>query len=173
MNTALSTHIRILALDAFTRGFGFVVMEGQNLIDWGMKEARENKNARSLADLTLLIARYQPDAIVVEDPTEDRCRRCPRVRQFIRSVLKLAESREVHTYCISREAVTAVFAPSGAHTKDAIAAVIANRFPELAVRRPPLRKPWASEAERMSIFDAAAFALTFTHRSDTGLRKHQ
>jgi hypothetical protein len=38
---------------------------------------------------------------------------------------------------------------------------IAKRFPELALRLPRFRKPWMSEDYRMSIFDAAGFALAF------------
>jgi len=45
--------------------------------------------------------------------------------------------------------------------KNRIAGVIAERLPELAPWQPPFRKPWMSEDERMSIFDAVAFALTF------------
>jgi hypothetical protein len=43
--------------------------------------------------------------------------------------------------------------------KDQIARLIVTRFPELAPRLPPERKPWTSEDTRMAIFDAAAFAL--------------
>ncbi len=38
---------------------------------------------------------------------------------------------------------------------------IAGRLPALAPRLPPFRKPWMCEDYRMSIFDAASFALTF------------
>jgi hypothetical protein len=34
-------------------------------------------------------------------------------------------------------------------------------LPELTARLPRVRKPWMSEDERMSIFDAAAMALTY------------
>jgi hypothetical protein len=40
-----------------------------------------------------------------------------------------------------------------------MAQAVAARFPELAPRLPPQRKPWMSEDCRMAIFDAAAFVL--------------
>jgi len=162
MNSAPTMQIRVLALDPFARGFGFVVLEGpQNLVDWGMKEARKNKTARSLEQIAALIEHYQPEVIVVEDHMDKGCRRCRRVRNFIQATIELAARRGVRTCQVSRRTVRKVFADSGARTKDEIAEVIAHRLPELAPRRPSVRQSWMSEAERMSIFDAAAFALTF------------
>jgi Holliday junction resolvasome RuvABC endonuclease subunit len=167
MNSAPTTQMRVLALDPFARGFGFVVLEGPaNLVDWGMKEARRNKGVRSLEQVAELIEYYHPDVIVVEDHRDKGCRRCPRIRKFIHKVIELAASREVSTHSVSGKAVKAVFSHAGAHTKDEIADVITNRFSELAARRPPLRKPWMSEAEQMSIFDALAFALAFDPLED-------
>lgn len=164
MNSTPTTHMRVLALDPFARGFGFVVLEGpENLIDWGMKEARKNKTARSLEQTAALIEHYQPDVVVVENVTNKSCRRRSRVQELIQEILALAASRQVRVSSVSRQAVKTAFAHAGVQTKDAIADVVAQRLPELARRRPPLRKSWMSEDERMSIFDAAAFTLAFFH----------
>jgi hypothetical protein len=162
MNPAPTTHPRVLALDPFSRGFGFVVLEGlANLVDWGMKEARSNKGARSLAQVASLIEHYQPGVLVAEDHKDSSCRRCARVRDCIQAMIALAAKREVRTCQVSRHTVRKVFSDAGAQTKEEIAAVIAHRFSELAPMRPPVRKSWMSEAERMSVFDATALALTF------------
>ena len=59
---------RILAVDPSTRGFGFAVLEGpERLVDWGVKEARDNKHVKCLGQIEKLIKQYEPDAIVVED----------------------------------------------------------------------------------------------------------
>jgi len=67
----------------------------------------------------------------------------------------------------SRRRVRKAFATWNAQTKEEIALVIADRFPELALQLPPHRKCYMSEDLRMSIFDAAALAvaLTATRRS--------
>ena len=44
------------------------------------------------------------------------------------------------------------------------------QFPELEKRLPRVRKPWMSEDERMSIFDAVALAIA--HSQAYGTRKH-
>jgi hypothetical protein len=56
--------------------------------------------------------------------------------------------------------VRQLFGELGAVNKYRMACVIADRFPELASRLPPERKPWMAEDARMGIFDAASFALT-------------
>ena len=59
---------RVLAIDPSTRGFGFTVLEGpERLVDWGVKETKKNKNARSLELIEDLIDLYQPSVIAVED----------------------------------------------------------------------------------------------------------
>ena len=162
MNCAPTKQKRVLAIDPTARGFGFAILEGpESLIDWGMKEVRDNKDARCLQQVANLIERYEPDVIVVEDVTARSCRRCPRVRLLIRDTFKLALEKKIKIHSVSRRRVRAAFSRFGAHTKHEIAGAIAKRLPELAPRRPPYRKPWMGEDERMSIFDAAAFALTF------------
>jgi hypothetical protein len=71
--------------------------------------------------------------------------------------------KNIKTRSFSRRTVQAVFSTSQDVTKYQIAETIVERFPELTPCQPPLRKPWMSEDSRMSIFDAAAFALTFFH----------
>jgi len=44
-------------------------------------------------------------------------------------------------------------------TKHGRARLVADRFPELEPFLPPVRKIWMHEDDRMSIFDAASFAL--------------
>ncbi len=157
----------VLAIVPFARGFGFVVFEGPDtLIEWGTKEGREDKTARSLEQVATLIAYYQPDVLVVEDYTDKSCWRRPRIRELIAAMLRVATHRGVRTRKFSRHAAKTVFLASGAQNKDEIAQVIAARFPELAPRRPPVRKPWMTEAEGMSVFDAAALGLTFFEREE-------
>jgi Holliday junction resolvasome RuvABC endonuclease subunit len=156
--------ICVLAIDPSTRGFGFAVLEGPNrLIDWGVKETKKNKNARSLKLIEDLIDRYQPGVIVVEDYAGKGSRRCRRIQGLIDDISKLASKRKIRVRSLSRAKVKQVFNESDASNKQEIAVAIANRFPELAPRLPRVRKPWMSEDYRMSIFDAVAFGLTFFH----------
>ena len=162
MSRAYTKDIRVLAIDPSTRGFGFAVLEGpERLVDWGVKETKKNKKARSLKLMEDLIDRYQPSVIVVEDYEGKGSRRCQRIQALINDVSKLAEKRKIRVRSFSRAKVKQAFSESGASNKHEIAVSIANHFPELAPRLPRFRKPWMSEDYRMSIFDAVAMALTY------------
>jgi RNase H-fold protein (predicted Holliday junction resolvase) len=64
MSRAYTKETRVLAIDPSTRGFGFAVLEGPNrLIDWGVKETKKNKNARTLKLIDELIDRYLPSVM--------------------------------------------------------------------------------------------------------------
>ena len=51
--------------------------------------------------------------------------------------------------------------------KDEIASLLAERFPVLHWELPPKRKIWESEHYRMSIFDAAALAVSCLKQRST------
>jgi Holliday junction resolvasome RuvABC endonuclease subunit len=162
MKSAFSLDTRVLALDPYYRGFGFAVLEGKDtLITWGTRWARKDKNERFLKEIAHLIARYRPEVVVFEDYAGRSAHQSPRVLELIERVQSLANAQRIPVRHFSRAQVREVFAPSGAKTKQQIATAIAERFPELALRLPPIRKIWMPEDYRMSIFDAVAFAMTF------------
>jgi Holliday junction resolvasome RuvABC endonuclease subunit len=164
MSSPPAKDIRVLAIDPSTRGFGFAVLEGpERLVDWGVKETKKNKNAKSLKLIEDLIDRYLPSVIVVEDYAGKGSRRCHRVGELINEISKLALERKVKARSFTRLKVKQAFSEFGASTKHEIAVAIAARFPELEPRLPRFRKPWMSEDYRMSIFDAVAFGLAFFH----------
>jgi RNase H-fold protein (predicted Holliday junction resolvase) len=153
---------RILAIDPTPRGLGFAVLEGPiHLVDWGVKEVRSNKNERCLGLIEEMIDRYCPDAIVVEEYDGRGSRRCSRVAELIKSASRLATKRKIKVGRISRSEVRDAFSESHAYTKHQIAEAIASRFPELVPRLPRFRKAWMPEDNRMNVFDAVAFALTY------------
>lgn len=168
MSRQFSTEMRVLAIDPSSRGLGFAVLEGpERLLDWGVKQAKGDKNAQCLIQIAALIGRYQPEVIVIEDYTSKDCRRCLRVRELIRDIIVLAVKMNIKSCRISRRQVQKAFSQSGVSNKHQIATVIAEILPELALRLPPFRKPWMSEDARMGIFDAVAFGLTFFQNEDT------
>ncbi len=167
MNKDRNKYKRVLGIDPATRGFGFILFEGSEYpIDWGTKEAREKKNVRCLKKISELIEFYHPDVIVLEDCAAKGARRCLRVQRLIEEIGKLASKQKIKVRRFSRTKVKVVFSESSATTKHQIAIRIAVLLPELERSLPPFRKPWMPEDERMSIFDAASFALTFYYGSD-------
>jgi len=158
---------RVLAVDPTSRGFGFAILEGPEiLIDWGVKQIRARKHRRCLKRIEELIDRYQPEVVVVEDCTRKGSRRCLRVRNLIQAIRVLAANRRIPTRCFSRLRVRQVFSEQDASTKHQISTAIARQLPELRPHLPSFRKPWMSEDERMAIFDAVALALTYYRLAD-------
>jgi hypothetical protein len=136
-------------------------MEGpERLIDWGTKGVRGDKNRESLKHVAQLIERYRPDVIVIEDCQHKSARRRVRVRHLVNAIALIASIRKLRVRRVSRSTIKKTFTQGGAAAKHQIASEIAKRFPELAPRLPPVRKPWMSEDNRMSIFDSVSLALT-------------
>lgn len=160
MSSAPATEKRALAIDPTHRGFGYAVFEGPDLlVDWGERNIRGQKNAGSVEAVARLIELYRPDVLVLEDGSVKGCWRRRRVRDLLGELAALAARRGMRVRRVSRTKVGKTFAGLGASNKDQIARLIVARFPELAPRLPPERKPWTSEDARMAIFDATAFAL--------------
>jgi hypothetical protein len=156
---------RVLAIDPITWGYGFAILDGpRSLIDWDLQGTSRREEPRErwcLRQIGVLIDRYGPDRIVVEDCLDPRSRRGRRNRQLIERIITLASERGIPARRISRTRLHRTFAAAGACTKYKIALAVAGRFPEVAWRLPPIRKPWMSEDARMAIFDAIALALAF------------
>ena len=162
MKTIQPDQFRILAITPVTNGVGFAVLEGKDtLVDWGVKNVAEKKNAGSLANVKELIGRYRPDVLVMENASAEGSRRCPRIRKLFPQLIGLAKANNLRTELFSRDQLTKFFIPDGKGTKHAVAQIIAKKFPlQLETKLPPKRKPWMHEHYQMAIFDAVALAWT-------------
>lgn len=159
MKSPRSNPIRVLGIAPSTRGFGFALMEGENnLVDWGVKTVKGDKNARCLSNVANLIAHYKPSVIALENILAKESRRSARVRELIREITALAESENLKVRKFSRKQL------SNDSTKQEIrkyglAESLAQRFPqELGSRLPRKRRAWMTEDYRMDIFGAVALA---------------
>jgi hypothetical protein len=164
MNHTTSKQFRILAVALSTRGFGFVVMEGQKtIIECGGRVATGGKkNAQSVAKAEKLLNFYQPDVLVLQDVQAKGSHRAPRIKTLNRQIKAVAEKRKIRVKLISGKQMRTLLLGNAKGTKQEMAEALAAQFPdELASRLPPKRKPWKSEDARMDIFDAVALAAAF------------
>ena len=159
MNKINPKQYRILAIAPSTKGFGFAVLEGRDiLVDWGVRNVQGNKNAQSVKRVEELIAHYQLGVLVLQNIEDSR--RAPRIKSLSRKIISMAKTRKVKVMLFSHEQVKQIYFADGRGTKYRLAEILAQRFPEeLSSRLPPKRKPWMSEDYRMDIFDAVALAL--------------
>lgn len=166
---ALNNH-RVLAIDPCTQGFGLAVLEGADqLIAYEIKEAKGDKNDVCLKKIADLMKYYQPDVVVLENPTGEGSRRSARVQKLIGETMKLASIKKIKTRRFSRSQIRRAFSSSEVLTKHQIASAIARQLPEIASKLPKPRKSWQSENERMNIFDAISLALCFYLRIEKEL----
>ena len=150
---------RVLAVDPYSRGVGFAVLEGQaSLIDWGLRTTGRADNAKAAGVIDKLIERFRPDVLVLEDWDSDGARRCARVQRLLDRIAA-DEGTRVLVRLVTRREIRAIGPLPQTGTKRGRACFLAERFPELQAFLPPVRKPWMPEDDRMSIFDALSFAV--------------
>ncbi|HEX4960617.1 MAG TPA: hypothetical protein VF173_07240 [Thermoanaerobaculia bacterium] len=154
---------RVIAIDPIAKGFGFVIFEQPfHLVAWGIARVKGDKRAGAIVQFEKLLAEFRPDAVVLEDAAAPGSRRRHRVRDLIKELLTLAGRRNLVVHTFARSAVIERFSsPEKRATKYSIATRLTRDFPELGEKLPPPRKPWDSEHERMSVFDALALAVTY------------
>jgi hypothetical protein len=149
---------RVLAVDPFSRGVGFAVLEGPGcLIDWGLRTTGRADNAKSVRVIDKLIDRFRPDVLALEDWDSAGSRRCDRVQKLLDRIAA-DEGTRVLVRLITRREIRAIGPLPQTSTKQGRARLLVKRFPELQPFLPPVRKPWMPEDDRMAIFDAASFA---------------
>ena len=147
--------LRLLAIDLTAKGFGFVLLDARlGLLDWGFSSMPATDDAVFLARVSARIDKGRPTALVLENFAPIRGREAAVRRQGL--AIKLAEERGIGLCQVSQKIVQGILGPA---TKAEIARTLAERFPELKVRIPRERHRWATEDERMHIFDALALAV--------------
>jgi Holliday junction resolvasome RuvABC endonuclease subunit len=155
---------RVLALCVTVRGFAFCLFEKRDqLYDWGIKYVRRSsgdKNAFCLALIEKLIARYDPDTLVIEDVEEANSKRTARGIALYRAIEALAERVGVGVAAYPRQTVFSVFKSYQPKTKHDIAIAVADMLPAIRRRLPPKRKIWLPQDSRQALFDAAALGIT-------------
>jgi len=151
----------VLSIYATARGFGFVLFEGTQPFDWGVKEVRgEDRNESCLQNIARLLEQYEPQALVLRDIT-DTTRQVRRIRKLNAAIEALAEARGIPVFTYSRVEIRRCFGHLGPATKHTIAEAIARHIPAFERYLPPMRTAWMSEDARMALFDAASLALVF------------
>lgn len=152
----------VLGIHPTSRGFGWVLFEGQMTpVDWGLASAKTGRNAKLLRRFERLLNRYQPAVIVLEQFEGHPGGRVGRIQSLCRSLVHIAHCRGVEAFIYERAVVRTCFASIGAKTRYEIAQAIAQRIDAFRRRLPPVRKQWESDDGRLGLFDAAALAITY------------
>ena len=163
MNTNNHGSTRVLGISLSTRGVGFALMEGESdLVDWGLRVVKGDKNARCLSHVGNLIARYEPTVIALEDTLSTGVRRVTRVHGLSEEIAQLAKSHKIRVTLCTKKRIRSVLLHNPDGTKHAVAEHLGSRFQgELGFRIPKRRRCGMNADSRMDVFDAVALAAVF------------
>ena len=154
----------ILSIAPSTRGFGFAVLEGKTLIEWGCRVTQGDKNAAAIEKIRKLVAFYSPTMLVIQDYSAKGTRRAERIRQLGIAITCLATECRLSLRLVPYSRLQRLFFGKRSGTKHELAQALALRFPqELGPLLPPKRKPWLPQHPRLDMFDAIALAITHAH----------
>jgi len=155
----------LLSVCTTARGLAFALFEGgANPVDWGRAEFRgAPKNHRCIERFIGLLDRYRPDLVILQDAADLTHRRSHRAAQLTRAFAAHTEGHGVQFVTRSRKDVLNTFSHLNPCTKQVIAKEIVELIPVFGQHMPRKRDPWSSEDSRMSLFDAAALALSLLH----------
>lgn len=150
----------ILGLHPTARGVGWALFESPLApVDWGI--VRSNKNAACLVRIEQIVEQYAPAVVVLEQFEHGPVRKAGRIQMLCRAVVHLAANRGAEARLYSRAAIRTCFSSVGAVTRYEIAQAIAAHIDALRHRLPPPRKAGMDQDARLSIFNAAALAMTY------------
>lgn len=153
----------VLAVYVTSRGMAHVLFEGEgNPVDWRVYATQGAfQNHRYVDRFIGLIEQFRPDLVVLPDPGDMEKRGSHRPARLARAFAAHAEGHAVPFVTRSRLDVLTTFAHLTPCTKQTIAAEIIGMIPYLGQHTPRKRMPWMNEDRRMSLFDAAALAISY------------
>lgn len=167
------TNPRILSVTPGTRHVGYAYFEGNELIEWGVREnnkgsIKDRVGYQGKSIVSDLVKRYEPTVVVL--PRPDAGSKKANQQRFIETLKVLFTSgATVVRYCSAREVRTSflAFDPSVKPTKHAIMVRIGRLFPELEPVVPAPRRPWDPQDYWTPMFDAVARAVAWLATDDT------
>jgi hypothetical protein len=152
-----SDEFRLVALEIRPQKAGFAVFEGSALLDWGVtrygKAVPASRRIESLLDLhgpSVIVTRWRP-----------RLKHNPTGANVVESIKQGAQSRSIRVRSFDASQIRTFFKQRGCWNKHSTAVLLAEWFPELALRVPPKRKPWQNEPHNALLFDAVAIGVTY------------
>jgi hypothetical protein len=159
-------HSRILAIDLRSQLFGFAVFEGpQTLLSFGRRLLSVGKIPNNAVIVRKKIVRlttfFAPSLIVLKHTSGRNDRELLKRKDAIAVIREEAELRSVELVLLNRREIYRAFQQSSNTSKQKIAGLIADIFPEVAWKLPPHRKNWEPEHHNMAIFDAISVGLTY------------
>ncbi|MBV9762079.1 MAG: hypothetical protein JO340_16060 [Acidobacteriaceae bacterium] len=150
-----------MALEIRSRRFGFAVLDGGRLLDWGVRyyPSGRSRIETALKRLAFLLKLYEPSLVIARGTRRTRDESSRQALHLLAAVRRHLEQRSVPISIADRCRMREYFARQGIHTKYEIANALAQEFTQLRDLLPRPRKTWEHERDLMIVFDAIATAI--------------
>lgn len=163
-NSETKSAERQLALEIRSRKFGFTLLEGKELLDWGVRSFPSGKlgGDAAIKGLSLLLKLYAPSVVIARRTRRVKNESSKQASSILRKIQIELTRRSVRFEVLERRDIMQFYAEHGCRTKQEIAALLAENFRYLKLRVPRRRKAWEPERYILAIFDAFATAVAFS-----------
>jgi hypothetical protein len=153
-----------LALEVRSRKFGFAVLHGSRLVDWGIREyAAGGAGAKvALNRVLTLVSLYTPLVVIARRTRRASGDSSKNARLVLHNIKTGLARRSVRFTILDRRDLRRFFAELGCKTKHGTASWLAERFDELKWRLPRRRKAWDREEYIVPVLDAMATAVAYS-----------
>ena len=154
---------------------GVAVLEGNDLLYYGVKELRHHRPASHLmratrAVVTDLIERYAPTVLAYEQSVYVQQLSSALLRAVERELARTAKTSDLRVITYSPSYVRQALCGDPWSTKHMVAARLVQRFPELERHR--IGQSARSERYWLNMFDALAVAVVAVRQLDAGSKGH-
>jgi len=157
---------KILAIDPGTKYIGFALLEGGNLIHYGVKSIpRLYTSTETLKEGKKIMSRlmddFRPEILVVEKTFFANNKDSVLLNTFTAQIRRMGKRKGLEVLSIATNTVRKAVCGNGAASKEDVAKAIVTKYPQL---KPYLTsdKKWKEKYQR-NMFDAVALAIAFTN----------
>jgi len=154
---------RQLSLEVRARRFAFAVLQGSDLLDWGVRSYSTGAvgTPSVIEKLRFLLNLYAPPVVIARETRRAKEKSSEFAARVLGEIGTELQRQSVRFVVIDRRDVQRFFAQYGCQAKHDTASILASQFPQLKARLPRARRPWDPEAYAVVVFDAIATAVTF------------
>lgn len=168
----------VLGLDPGTRYLGFAVLNGEQLIAYGVHELRNGKRPYDLIgyarrSVLRLIAKHRPTCIAIEQPYQLPTNRAALLSTLVQEIHERSKEIGIDVIELSPEEVRARLMGNPKATKYEAAQMLGKRFERLGPLvpvKPKIPALWLTSRERYWLHMFDALALTVATSSDIDSR---
>jgi hypothetical protein len=149
------TRFRVLAIAVATGRIGYVLMIGDKLLDWGLSRKASKSPKHAEAQAKIWIDQFEPDVVITEKVPKTSTK-SNKTRSLIEAIANVAQRAALLDVQVSKIKYFKNKYEEAAHFGD--------RFPDIALWVPRMRRLWEPEPRTTVLFEALALACVVIDR---------